>query len=306
MEWFGADSMPPDEIFLALISDLKKMAPDENDDYYRQLVISDCYLIIGMLENALEYCPRPQIEQQWTLLSNRRLNLLSANGKDITSLEVLSLFPKRLTKYGINHLKNIACIIEDQITDQTRKGNILQSVIKSSETLSILDFPLFNGTLYSRTLQLPFQWYDFAKSDVLRNTINEFSRLAENILREESGLPMVGEGWIAETQLHHQLQMAFPDLRIEHHFSPVWLGRQHLDVYFPDILVAVEYQGPQHNMPVEYFGGVAAFKEQLSRDRRKKTRCSRNGVKLILVEAGYSLSSVVQEIRVGSNKGENR
>ena len=48
MEWFGADSMPPDEIFLALISDLKKMAPDENDDYYRQLVISDCYLIIGM------------------------------------------------------------------------------------------------------------------------------------------------------------------------------------------------------------------------------------------------------------------
>ena len=135
-----------------------------------------------------------------------------------------------------------------------------------------------------------------SKSPSLRFTIGDLSRLAENILREEAGLPNVGEGWIAETQLYRELIGAFPQHHVEQHASPDWLGRQHLDILFPDIRVAVEYQGAQHSRPVDYFGGEAAFESQQKRDRRKKALCKRHGVFLLDVHPGYDLGAVVAQV----------
>ena len=43
------------------------------------------------------------------------------------------------------------------------------------------------------------------------------------------------------------------------HGRPNWLGRQHFDVGFQEENIAVEYQGAQHDKPVDYFGGEKAF-----------------------------------------------
>lgn len=65
------------------------------------------------------------------------------------------------------------------------------------------------------------------------------------------------------------------------HFSPQWLGKQHLDIYLPKFKAAIECQGKQHFKPVEAFGGKEALKETQDRDKIKAEKCKENGVELI-------------------------
>ena len=68
----------------------------------------------------------------------------------------------------------------------------------------------------------------------IENYLKETVRKCENTVRIEKQLPRVGEGWISETNLFYKILKSFPDEHIVHHGSPVWLGRQHLDIFFPE------------------------------------------------------------------------
>jgi hypothetical protein len=130
----------------------------------------------------------------------------------------------------------------------------------------------------------------------LLNEIKRILRECENLLREESNLPRVGEGWVSEAQLFYYLREAFPDETIVHHGRPSWLYPQHLDIFFPLKNIAVEYQGAQHQRPVEYFGGEEAFQKQQERDNRKKQLCEKHRCKLLYVYEGYNLDDVKHAI----------
>ena len=69
------------------------------------------------------------------------------------------------------------------------------------------------------------------------------------------------------------------------HASPIWLGRQHLDVYVKEHNLAFEYQGVQHYKPIQFFGGEDNFIKRIELDKRKKQLCEENGV--VLVEWHY-------------------
>lgn len=125
----------------------------------------------------------------------------------------------------------------------------------------------------------------------------EITRQAENMVREDAGMPRVGEGWVSETRLFHELRAAFPETEVQQHASPAWLGRQHLDIYIPKLGIAVEYQGPQHDAPIEFFGGVEAYEAVKKRDAKKKRLCSRNGVRIVYVRPGYFLPDVLTLVR---------
>ena len=60
--------------------------------------------------------------------------------------------------------------------------------------------------------------------------------------------------------------------------------------------IGIEYQGAQHDNPVEYFGGEKAFKDQEKRDRRKAKLCEKNGCVLIYVREGYNLEDIKSHI----------
>ena len=102
-------------------------------------------------------------------------------------------------------------------------------------------------------------------------------REAENTVREESNLPRVGEGWISETELYHTIRDLFISEIVIPHGRPMWLAPQHLDIYFPEREIGLEYQGAQHSRPVNYFGGETAYNKQKARDRRKEKLCEKNG-----------------------------
>jgi len=143
---------------------------------------------------------------------------------------------------------------------------------------------------------------------VLKNAMfNEGKRIlreTENTYREESGIPKIGEGWVSETELFYKLINAFPQHEIIHHGRPKWLGRQHLDIYFPELNIGVEYQGKQHLEPVEYFGGESSFKKQQKRDERKRDKCKRNKCSLIYVYDDYNFEDIKNQIEQEIRKKE--
>lgn len=116
------------------------------------------------------------------------------------------------------------------------------------------------------------------------------ARDAENKVRDILGVPRIGEGWISETQLFNLVRMLFTDYEILREARTDWLGNQRLDIFIPNLSLAIEYQGEQHFKPVERFGGQAAFQEGQQRDKRKRQLCKENGVDLVYFTHAENLS----------------
>ncbi|MCP1674536.1 hypothetical protein J2T57_001638 [Natronocella acetinitrilica] len=123
-------------------------------------------------------------------------------------------------------------------------------------------------------------------------------REAENRVRERLGVPRIGEAWVSETALYWLLRAIYPDEVIEREASPAWLGRQRLDIYFPELGVAVEYQGEQHTRAVERFGGEAGFARTRERDREKRRKARAAGVVLVEFRHDETLTEARVERRL--------
>jgi hypothetical protein len=144
--------------------------------------------------------------------------------------------------------------------------------------------------------------FDFHLSKKARRFIKHITNQAENAVREELGVTKIGEGWVSETQLYNDIREAFPHLEVIRHASPEWLRQQHLDIYIPELKVALEYHGRQHDEPIEFFGGQEAYERTQERDLRKLRLCRRHGVRLIHVRPGYVLDNVIVRIQEVSSK----
>ena len=138
--------------------------------------------------------------------------------------------------------------------------------------------------------------FSFGRSEAVIHFVKQITRLAENIVRKEIGLPRVGEGWPSETQLYQEIKRALPEFDVQRHYRPSWLGRQHLDIFIRELNIALEYQGKQHDEPIEFFGGHEAYEQNKERDARKKRLCDLYGVKVIYVRPDYRLNDVLYEI----------
>jgi hypothetical protein len=130
----------------------------------------------------------------------------------------------------------------------------------------------------------------------LLNKFKEIIRESENTVRSEKDLPRVGEGWISETELFYKVSKQFPNEDVIHHGRPGWLGKQHLDIYFPEKNIGIEYQGVQHQKPIDFFGGEEKFEKQQRLDKKKQKLCKKNGYSLIYVYENYDFNEIVGKI----------
>lgn len=105
--------------------------------------------------------------------------------------------------------------------------------------------------------------------------------IVENSVRRDFGVPLIGEGWVTETELFNTVVAFATPRSVLRHARLPWLGRQHLDVFIPDWALAIEYQGEQHSVAIEHFGGEEGLKKRKALDNRKKTLCKQNGVSLL-------------------------
>lgn len=70
----------------------------------------------------------------------------------------------------------------------------------------------------------------------------------------------------------------------EKNMPQLWYrGPLYFDFFIPEYNFAIEFQGPQHFKPIEFFGGRQAFEEQKQRDDFKRKWCKENNVELIEV-----------------------
>jgi hypothetical protein len=127
-------------------------------------------------------------------------------------------------------------------------------------------------------------------------------RKAEDIYRVKIGMPKVGEGWISETELFYKITDNYKEFNVVHHGKPKWLGRQHFDIYFTELNIAIEYQGSQHYEPIEFFGGIEAFERTKERDENKQKLCLENNCELIYVNERYEFEEIKLKIEQAINK----
>ena len=166
-------------------------------------------------------------------------------------------------------------------------GHILECGYFKSE----LDFFLS----LTRVIMPFFQWWyaDLAlyeEKDGLRTNW----RLARTKIRTKlTAEGVIKPKWKHELSLFHAVRRLYPDTLYQ--YRPDWLGRQSLDLYIPSLRTAIEYQGIQHYLPVEFFGGEDALSQRRDLDRVKKELCAVNSVRLI--EWPYSVDPTEKNVK---------
>ena len=140
-----------------------------------------------------------------------------------------------------------------------------------------------------------FQWWytDLAlyeEKDGLRTNW----RLARTKIRTKlTAEDVIRPKWKHELTLFHAVRGRHPDTLYQ--YRPEWLGRQSLDLYIPSLRSAIEYQGVQHYLPVEFFGGEEALAQRKLLDSQKRELCTVNQVRLI--EWPYSVDPTEANIQ---------
>lgn len=100
------------------------------------------------------------------------------------------------------------------------------------------------------------------------------------------GCPACGR--VNQGLLLEKLQKYFPNLNFMQECNTPWLGKQRFDIYCKEYNFAVEYDGEQHYVPIDYFGGEENFKVVIERDNLKNKKCIDNNCKLFRVKYNYT------------------
>lgn len=95
----------------------------------------------------------------------------------------------------------------------------------------------------------------------------------------------------SQSELYNKLKQSFPSEQILFEVGSnivPWLQKQRFDIYLPKYNIAIEYNGEQHYIAKEYFGGVIGFNATQDRDQTKREKCKENNC--ILFEMRYDYS----------------
>ena len=140
--------------------------------------------------------------------------------------------------------------------------------------------------------------YDYSKTKYISNAEKvciicpehgEFWQKANDHLSGEKGCPQCRLK--SQTRLFNKLRESFPEeeLLFEVGSSIIkWIEGQRLDIYFPKYNIAIEYNGIQHYIPVEHFGGEIKFQAQLEYDSLKRQKCKDNNCILFEIKYDYN------------------
>jgi hypothetical protein len=224
-----------------------------------------------------------------------------------------------LTDFGKENIERFKNQIEKTIREeeQTNGGSLLAMFLKTGRPYTInenkierVDYEHYRDYfIYEKDFNhykklddipsmntLPISW-SHVMNNAFLNYLRTLLRESEDSYRESIGMPKIGEGWLNETNLFYLLCESFNTEEIVQHYSPKWLGRQHLDIYFPKHNIGVEYQGIQHYEAVDFFGGEEGLKKTKERDKKKKLLCKENDCRLFIVDEGYDYSEVERQIK---------
>jgi len=153
---------------------------------------------------------------------------------------------------------------------------------------------MYSHNMYSSSFKARYGAYITKHS--IQESISE--RDAENYFRELKGVARIGERWVNETLLFNYINLLFPQFTVQREASPTWLNRQRFDVYIPELNLAIEYQGQQHYVAVDLFGGEKGLKRTKQRDKEKLQLSKINGVDIIYFSYKENLTEKLVQNRL--------
>ncbi len=229
-------------------------------------------------------------------VSNLRLNVQMICGMPANGIDLFKMATGSVSKPVRKYLGLFRDMMQDATYEyQINNGNWFDNAKNGIDGIRTWKYRIFGSSIfnnYHKELTL----YSFDESKNLREQIISLARNTENTLRENIGLPKIGEGWISETELFFFLKNAFSQTLVVQHGKPNWLGKQHFDIWFPRWKIAVEYHGAQHFEPVQFFGGSDSFEKTQQRDIRKERLARANKVKLFIATEEQSHEDVAKLI----------
>jgi hypothetical protein len=147
---------------------------------------------------------------------------------------------------------------------------------------------------------------NYNEEKIITNQIREFKinyyrtitpklREIESNIRVNKGFNIVGS-YTNESILFIKIKETYLDYKVISQGSPNWLGRQRIDIYFPELNIGIEYQGDQHFYPIQFFGGDEGLEQRKILDNRKVKLCIANDCKLFIVDKNYSFDNLKSQI----------
>lgn len=257
----------------------------------------DCLLGLSKYEEYLDKTEPKEVFGNATYKSNLRLNIQYHQKLEANPIDLLLMAGGRRSKFICSN----ETLYKDKIREvfvkyENENGNWFSLFEKWINQDKRYSHSLFQGAPIMFSPKLNFGLFCFYTSKEYLELSKALSREAENLARLEIGVPLIGEGWISETELFRKLEARFQQTIVIQHGQPYWLGKQHFDIWFPNWKIAVEYHGKQHFEPVDFFGGIEAFIKTQERDKRKLNLSKRHGVKLFIVRENDDTSDVISEI----------
>ena len=121
---------------------------------------------------------------------------------------------------------------------------------------------------------------NYTKVDIICPTHGNFKQTPNDHLKSH-GCPRCreskGEIAIAKFLDKHKI-------KYEREYIFKKLGSLRFDFYLPDLNTCIEFDGIQHFVPINYWGGEEAFKKTQKNDRIKNEFCEDNNIKLIRIK----------------------
>ncbi len=191
--------------------DLATAYPGKIGDYCGDWAI-DALIGQGSLDQALREFPPLPLNRSGSLRTDVLLSLKLRLDQPIAGRDLLTLNGPKVTKYARDHLVEIAQYLDADLQARQAHGETLSKWVRAYH-IGKANHHLFNGSLAGRaTDKLETHW--FSRSQEMLDFCSEATREAENTLREERGVPHVGEGWVAETELFFiSSSQRFPTIR---------------------------------------------------------------------------------------------
>lgn len=102
------------------------------------------------------------------------------------------------------------------------------------------------------------------------------------------------ENKLIESEIPFIYQASFPFLKTKQ-------GKKSLDFYLPEYNVGIEYQGSQHFVPIQKFGGQEHLSKQIERDKIKFQLCKDNNIDIFYIVKKEDIKKV-KDYNIYNNK----
>lgn len=108
---------------------------------------------------------------------------------------------------------------------------------------------------------------------------NLLASMESTFLSEMIDRGLYNNKWKNEQELFKVVRSLYSDAIYQYHSK--FLQLQSLDIFIPSINLGIEYQGEQHYIPIDFFGGEDGLRKRKELDEKKLEKCKAHGVMLL-------------------------